>query len=137
VDIDRSRGFEPDDIDMELPPISPAPPPPPIDPPTERGEPPPRRPQRPAPPGEVPFVMPFLVGGLLVATGLVQLVTMTAGARTGYLGVAIASISMATLFLGPFIAGSFWLKARMAESRWQPPAQGLPTDEEAGHEPGP
>lgn len=81
--------------------------------------------------------MPFLVGGLLVAAGLVQLVTMTAGARSGYLGVAIASISMAGLFLGPFIAGSFWLKARMAESRWQPPARGLPTDEEAGHEPRP
>lgn len=92
----------------DLPPVEPPEPP--------RGERPPRGPGRPTPVDDQVFHPGWTAGmlALMTAMGGLQVLAISAGARGGYLAVALIAIGFATLFLVPFVVGALWF-GRMRE----------------------
>lgn len=98
VEIDL--GLDLDDGGDDLPPLDEPP----------RGE----RPRRGPPPRPVPEAPPSgavlaVFMACLAAMASLQLVTISLGARGGWLAVGAVATGFAVLFLGPFVAGSIWL----------------------------
>lgn len=97
--VDEVEPYEPIDLgDVILPP-----------PPPEEGGGSPRRPRRTPPqPGRPSPGLGIIVALLLIASGALQVLILSMGARGGTAAVYAVSIATAVLFLGPFYVGAIW-----------------------------